>query len=217
MTITNIGTLQAAAESWLERSDISDALFLEFANSVADKLMRGVLAPDGRTWIVPPLRIAAMLTTATLTTSGASVALPADWLEFERVWIDATDGKDLLFTPVRQFRSDPDSQLTGTPIKYTIDGGTIYVAPTSDADLEVSYYAKLGAFTGDSSTDAILTAHPRIYLAGVLEEALSWIGDDAREMKEGMKFALGVKGLNANDKQAQTSGSVLIARTGSAP
>jgi hypothetical protein len=210
MAITNIGTLQTATESWMERT-FDDSIFLEWANSVADKLMYGVMGPDARTWVVPPLRVRAMHETATLTTSSAAVALPSDWLEFTRVWIDsANDGGDLLYVPLAQFKSMADAQLTGTPKKYTM-----YVAPTSDASIEVSYYEKLGAFTGDASTDAILTAHPRIYLAGCIAEACGWIQDYEREDREGAKFAAAVRAQNESYSRAQRSGSLLVMRPGS--
>lgn len=211
MAITTIATLQAAAESWMERT-LDDALFLEWANAVADKLMNGVLAADDRTWIVPPLRARSMESTTTLTTSSGSVALPTDWLEFKRVWIDATDGKDLVYKPLRQFKTDPDSQLTGTPTKYTIDAGRLYIAPTTDADIEVTYYEKLGSFTGDASTDAILTDHGAVYLSGVLVEAYRWTRDADGVALEQAEFGAKVRGLNATDKSAQSSGSLLIAQ-----
>lgn len=211
MTISTIATLQTAVESWAER-EFTDALFLEWANAASRKLMHGVMGPDGRTWIVPPLRYRGMETTTTLTMSGASVAVPADWLEFKRIWIDANDGKDLIYTPLSQFKTDADSQSTGTPSKYTIDGGTLYVAPTSDADLEVTYYQTLGAFTGDASTDTVLTNNPEVYLSGVLAEAYRWIRDTDGMALEQAEFAAKVRGLNAEDKRAQTSGSILVAR-----
>lgn len=211
MAISNVGTLQSAVESWLERT-FDDALFLEFANNVADKLNYGVLGPDGRTWIVPPLRLRSMLTTTTLATSSAAATVPSGLLEFERIWIDANDGKDLLYVPLSQFRSRANAQLTGTPTEYTMEGATLYVAPTSDATLQVSYFSKLGAFTGDSSTDTVLTNHPRAYLQGVLEEALGWISDFERAGYEGQKFAATVKGLAAADRAAKVSGSLLVMR-----
>lgn len=211
MTITNIGTLQDAAESWAERS-YTDALFLQWANAVARKLERGVMGPDSRTWLVPPLRVRAMLTQGTLSTSGGSVALPADWLEFERIWINANDGKDLLYMPLAQFRSIADSQLTGTPTKYTIDGSTLYVAPTSDATLQVSYYTTLGAFTGDASTDAILTAYPEVYLSGVLCEAYRWARDAEGLALEQAELSGKVRALNAQDRNAKASGSLHVMR-----
>lgn len=211
MAITNIATLQAAVESWLERS-FDDSLFLEWANAVADKLNNGVLDPTGRVWLNPPVRIRSMLTQTTLATSGGSASLPADWLEFERIWINANDGKDLLYLPLRQFRSHVDSQLTGTPTKYTIDGTTIFVAPTTDATLQISFYEKLGAFTGDSSTDAVLTNHPRVYLSGVLSEACDWIKDYDQSARELNKFNAAAHGLNAMEARASRSGSILMMR-----
>lgn len=213
MAITNIGTLQDAAESWTERT-FTDSVFLEWANAAARKLMNGMLSPDGRSWIVQPLRYRRMETTTTLTTSSASVAVPADWLEFKRVWIDANDGKDLIYRPLTQFRSIPESQQTGTPLYYTIDAGNIYVAPTSDADLEVTYYQTLGAFTGDSSTDAVLTYNPEVYLSGVLVEAYRWMRDPEGMAMEQIEFSAKVRGLNGQDQQALTSGSLLVAMPG---
>lgn len=211
MTISNIATLQAAAESWTER-EFDDALFLQWANAVARKLMRGLMGPDGRTWIVPPLRYRGMETTDTLTTSGASVALPSDWLEFKRIWIDANDGIDLGYRPLRQFRSLAEAQQTGTPLYYTIDAGVLYVAPTTDTDLEVTYYQALGAFTGNASTDEVLTNNPEVYLSGVLCEAYRWMRDPDGLGMEQAEFSAKVRGLNAQDTQAQTSGAILVAR-----
>lgn len=211
MAITNIGTLQTAAESWAERT-FDDSLFLEWANAAADKLNRGVLAQDNRTFIIPPVRIASMLTSTTIVTSSAVGSIPAAVLEFERIWIDANDGKDLTYVPLTQFRTDPDSQQTGTPQKYTIDGSSLYVAPTSDATLQVSYWSKLGAFTGDSSTDAVLTNHPGVYLSGVLCEYYRWSRDPEGMAMEQAEFGAKARGLSAQDKMAQTSGSILVCR-----
>lgn len=213
MAITNVGTLQDAVESWLERT-LTDSLFLEFANQVADKLNHGVMGPDGRTWLCPPVRIRSMLDTDTLTTSGGSVALPADWLETERLWIDNSDGTgiDLLYMPLTQFRTHPDAVLTGPPSKFTVDGSTLYIAPTTDADLEISYYARLGGFTGDSDTDAILTNHPNTYLTGCIAQACGWIGDYGRQDRENGNFYAAARALNANNSRAQSSGSLLVAR-----
>lgn len=214
MAITNIGTLQTAFESWTERTDVSDSLFLEWANAVADKLNRGVMGPDGRTWLIPPVRTKAMLTATTLASSGGTATVPAAVLEFTRIWLNNTDGTgiDLLFMPLQQFRTHPDAVLTGTPSKYTMDGSTLYTAPTDAATLQISYYGKLGAFTGDSSYDAILTNHPGVYLSGVLCEYYRWGRDPDGLAMETMEFAAKARGVNAQDRQAQRSGSILVAR-----
>lgn len=212
MAITNIGTLQTAAESWAERT-FDDSLFLEWANAVADKLNNGVMGPDGRTWLIPPVRIKAMLAQTTLATTGGQATIPATVLEYERIWLNSSDGApELLYYPLRQFRAHPDSVLTGTPSKYTIDGSTLFIAPTTDQTLQVSQYARLGGFDDDADTDAILTAHPGVYLSGVLVEYYRWNRDPDGLAMETMELAGKVRGLNAQDKAAQTSGSLLISR-----
>jgi hypothetical protein len=216
MAITNIGTLQTAVESWLERT-FDDSLFLEWANDVADKLTNGVMSPDGKTWFMQPVRVRSMETQGTIVTTSAVGALPASWLEFKRIWIDASDGsgKDLIYTPLRQFKTDPDSIMSGTPQKYTIDGDNLYVAPTTDAVLQVTYYTKLGVFTGDSSTDDILTNHPGLYRQGVIAEACDWMADFERANVERSKMFAQANGLTAMERRAQSSGSILVARPGS--
>lgn len=211
MAITTIGTLQTAAESWTERT-LDDSLFLEWANAVADKLNNGVMGPDGR-WLIPPVRIKSMLSATTLATSGGEAAIPSTVLEYERIWLDSSDGApELLYYPLRQFRSHPDAVLSGTPTKYTIDGSTLFIAPTTDQTLQVSQYAKLGSFTGDASTDAVLTNHGAVYLSGVLCEYYRWARDPDGLAMETMEFAAKVKGLNAQDRIAKTSGSMLVMR-----
>lgn len=211
MAITNIGTLQDAVESWMERT-FDDALFLEWANDVAGVLMRGVLDPGGRTWICPPLRTRDMLTSTTLATSNTQASLPADWLEFERIWIDANDGADLTFIPLTQFRTHPYVQQSGTPTSYTIDGDTLFTLPTSDATLQISYYQTLGGFTGDSDDDVVLLSDPGLYRMGVMAEACDWIQDYERAQIERAKFYARVRGLNAQTKLASQSGALLVAQ-----
>lgn len=213
MAITNIGTLQTAAESWTERT-LDDSLFLEWANAVADKLNRGVMAPDNRNWLVPPVRIPSMLTSTTLATTSGQATVPAAVLEYERIWINNNDGSgiDLLYMPLGQFRTHPDSVLSGTPTKYTIDGSTLFIAPTTDQTLQVSYWGALGGFDEDSDTDAVLTAHPGVYLSGVLAEFYRWNRDPDGMAMETLEFASKARGINAQAKSRNTSGSILVAR-----
>jgi hypothetical protein len=57
----------------------------------------------------------------------------------------------------------------------------------------------------------VLTAHPRVYLSGVLSEACGWIGDYEREGREDAKFSAAVRGLNAEYARSQRGG-LLVAR-----
>lgn len=211
MAITNKGSLQSAVESWLERS-FDDALFVEFAANVTDKLERGVMSPDGRAWACPPLRCRAMLVSDEMDSATGEVT---DWLAFERVWIDSqSEGRDLHYVTPQKFASDPRAAQTGTPSIYTIDGNQFRAAPTTPTILQVTYYQTLGALSDDADTNTVLGAHPRVYLYGCIAEACGWIGDFARQDREFMNFAAAVKALNVERVQSNTSGSVLVMRPG---
>lgn len=207
MTITNLGTLQSAVESWMERS-FDDALFAEFATTVTDKLERGVMGPDGETWLVPPLRCRDMITSDTVDTATGAVS---SWLEFERLWIDGDCDRELLYRSPQQFLSDPRSRETsGNPQIYTMDGVSLRFGPQGDATLQVTYYIRLNPLLVDADTNIILTNHPRVYQQGCMSEACDWLGDYARSDREALKFAAAVRALNAEKKQTQQRGSALV-------
>jgi hypothetical protein len=215
VTISTVATLQDFVESYLERT-LDDSLFLQFLQNVHSKLHRGVMGADGRTWVVPPLRHRCMLTTGTLTTSGGSVALSGltRWLEFERLWIDQNYHPGLKYHPLATFRDMTDASQSGTPELYTIDGATLYVAPTSDAEINVSYYQHFEELTADGDTNALFTTAPNAYLHGALAEAFRWSRNAQRQAEEDALFAAVIRALNDEKSQAQTSGSPLIGRVG---
>lgn len=64
----------------------------------------------------------------------------------------------------------------------------------------------------DASTDEVLTNNPEVYLSGVLCEAYRWMRDPDGLGMEQAEFSAKVRGLNAQDTQAQTSGAILVAR-----
>lgn len=216
MTISSYATLKTAAESWTERT-YTDTIFGEFVANVTDVLNRGMMAADQRTWIVPPCRARAMLTSVTLTLASGAVALPGDWLEFERLWVDANAGDPLSLVPLQEYWRDGRTRQSGTPSIYTIDGQTLRTAPAGNGEVEASYFARLTSPASGSDTNVILTNHARVYLQGVLVEASEWEEASARADRERIKFGASVAALNAEMRSSQTSGSLLVMRPTSAP
>jgi hypothetical protein len=214
MAIINLGTLQTACESWMERT-LDDSLFLEFAAEVTNVLNYGLRALDDRSWVVPPLRSRKMVTTTTLSVSSAQASLPADWLEFQRLWINTNTGRDLIYTPQDSFASYPLRDESGEPTVYTIDDELVRFAPTTDAVVQATYVQKLSELTGDSSTNVALTNHPHIYRHGCLWKAFDWEGNRERSDRELQFLSGGVKALNVQKNQAQTRGVQLRMRPGS--
>ena len=209
MTISNVGTLQTAVESWVERT-LTDSLFLEFCTNVTDRLERGGKTPDGRAWVSQPIRIRSMLYTTTMNSSTGEIT---DWLEFSRVAIeDGENDRELKFVTPLEFSSSPLAVVNDKPLIYTIDGTTFRAAPTQATTLAVTYYQRLSPLTADASTNAVLTNHPRVYLHGCIAETCEWLADYERADREWAKFGAAVAGLNAEFKQAQTRGAIMRAR-----
>jgi hypothetical protein len=217
MAITNLGTLQTAVETWLGGRTIPDSLFLEFATEITGILHTGMRDDEDRTWVVPPLRSRLMETSSTLSVSGAQASLPADWLEFSRLWIDTNSGRPLRYLPLNEFWQDYRVQASDEPEVYTIDGTTMHFAPTSDATVQISYFQELDALAADEDTNVILTDAPHIYRRGCLWLALDWEGPDSegpnlRTANELRGFASVVKAVNAERNKAQRGGSLLVQR-----
>lgn len=102
MSISTYAELKTAVANWLEDSTLT-ARVPEFIALAQAKMYRGVLGPDGRTWIIPPLRIRDMVTTADITITDGVGALPSGWLEFERLWIDSSGQPNLKYLPPTTF------------------------------------------------------------------------------------------------------------------
>lgn len=215
MSITTYGELKTAIANWLERSDLTSRI-PEFISLAQARMYRGMLGPDGRTWLIPPLRIRDMLTTADITVTDGVGSLPAGWLEFKRVWIDDTDQPNLTYMPVTTFYdwAQSHTEAAGEPVQgYTIEGSTIRIAPPNTETLKSVHYAKFTAMSADGDADWIVTNAPNVYLDGALAEAYAgYLRDPEGAAHHGQVFAAGVRGLMAQDAMGQAAGSALRMR-----
>lgn len=210
MTISTYAELKTAVANWLERSDLTSRI-PEFISLATAKMYRGVMGPDGRTWIVPPLRIRDMVATADVSVTDGVGALPSGWLEFLRLWISDTDQPNLKYYPPQIWWDlyGAHHAESSAVQAYTIEGAVIRLAPANTETLKSVHYAKFTALSADSDTDWILTNAPHVYLHGALMEAGSYLRDGELEGKETQAFAASVKGLMGQENQAQFAGSVL--------
>lgn len=214
MTIDTYATLKSAVASWLERSDLTDRI-PEFISLAQAKIYRGVKGPDGRTWIIPPLRLRNMVTTADISVTAGVGALPSGWIEFVRLWVDDTDQPNLKYYPPTiwwDLYGAHNAASSESVDAYTIEGLVIRIAPPNTETLKSVHYATFTALSADGSTDWILTNAPHVYLHGALAEAGSYLRDTELEGKETAAFAAAVRGLMGAEEQAQHGGSVLVAR-----
>jgi hypothetical protein len=215
VTISTYAELKTAIANWLERSDLTSRI-PEFLALAQAKMYRGVLGQDGRTWVIPPLRIRDMITNANITVTAGVGTLPTGWLEFLRLWIDSTDQPNLKYLPPHTFYDNVgahDTSAAADILAYTIEGSTVRTAAPGSDTLKSVHYAVFTAMSADGDADWIVLNAPHVYLEGALAEAYGgYIRDAEGAAYHAMNFAAAVKGLNAQYSQAQHAGSALIMR-----
>lgn len=108
-------------------------------------------------------------TTALVTVAGVNtVALPADILQLDEVFLDSDPGS-LRYAPENQTNVDYSQSEVSRPTFYTILGNkTIKLTPTPDAayNITLRYKAKIPALTSINTTNWLLTKNPNVYLFG---------------------------------------------------
>lgn len=198
----NYGELKTAVAGWINRSDLT-AVVPTFITLAEDRIFWGNDAPEFAT---APLRVGAMLTTVN-PFSGTS--LPSDWTELKRVsWILSGSIKyPLDFCPIEKI--GPYEGISGRPQFYSLKGDTIVYGPTFTNDVEIIYYAKPAAMSGDSDTNFLLTDAPSVYLQAALLEAAIYLKDNDATMRHAKAFANALNAYQSQDDGNMHSGSTL--------
>jgi hypothetical protein len=198
MAISTYTELIASVANWAHRSDL-DALMPDFVTMAESRISRD-------------LRLRQQITSASLSaTAGVqSVAIPADWLEFENLSVVANPDRNLVYVPVEHIDSAYSSASVGIPAVYTIEGGNILLAPTPSANYQVDviYYARFPSLLTNSS-NWLLTNHPNIFLFACLIEAYYFIQDEKMISLFTQRYNEGLQQLQEQDERASHSGSAL--------
>lgn len=203
MSLTTYSGLKDSIASWLKRTDLTTNIpdFIELAEAR----------------IARDLRLRKQITQATLTTTAGvqTVALPADWLEFENVNILTSPPRNLTYVNIEHMDVRFPSDFTGTPAVYTMEGEHMLFGPVPDAaySVDVFYYARLAALSDSNATNWLLTNHPSIYLFAALAEAEPFMHNDQRAGMWEAKYAKEVNDLQSSDDAGMFSGSALRVRS----
>lgn len=200
--MTDRATLQAAVDAWLIRDDIA-----------ADSTNFGLILKLAEAKISRVVRAAVMEKTATLTFTGRSEDLPADFLEARNPFVDDTVRRMDYLTPEALRRSSVWS--TGRVGQfYTLEGGggtapddrmqMTIAAPASVStplSVDVYYYARFPALTAPTDTNWLITNHFDIYLYATLRAAAEFIQEDALEDRYAGKFDRAVAELRVQENR----------------
>jgi hypothetical protein len=214
MALSTYAEIKAAVAAWAYTGGGVTAALVgtDFFPQVQSMMYRG----DGTD--IVPLRISAMVDSATITPASGGVItlssqMDAGWLEIIEMVPTSTGALALEYLPPWMFRKRAEEIARTTPPQmiYTIEGDSLYLAPASVQPIVARWYQKFTALSADGDMDWIITNAPQVYLNGCLMLACAYTQDD-REAGFRAKFAASIKALNMNDQRARSSGAFKVAR-----
>lgn len=216
MTISTYSTLKTALGDWAFNrgtSDLSAGRVDDFFTITHRKIFYGCMEPGYET---EPLRIRAMETTADLSITGQTVALPTRYIQNRRLYLNATP-KILMeqVAPERLYELYPET-TTGEPKVYAIEGENIVFGPTPDDTYTGKhlYYQTFAALSSDGDTNWLTTNAPDAYLFGALAEFLTFDGELDEAKMWAQRFAGVIRALNHADIHDRYSGATMRSRPG---
>lgn len=212
MSVSTYAGIKAAVADYLERTDLTTPIANDFFPLMQAKMY------FGHGTDIQPLRIRAMIDSAIITPdSGGSFSITSNcgsgFLHFLELVPTTAGSPSLDYVDPWQFRKQVDAlqSTTGPQYVYTVEGGTVYLAPAAVTTISAKWYEKFTALSGDSDTDWIILNAPHVYMDGCLMEACAYLQDE-REAMFRQKFAAGIRALNMTDQRQRASGSTPVAR-----
>ncbi len=170
MAITNYGELKTAVANWLLRDDLT-ARIPEFVSLAENRIARTVR-----------VRELEATTTTAMVVGQRSYALPANYLQFRRVYVATTVKRRLEFRSPVHYWSVYGNSANATPEVFTIEDDNLLLGPppATTNNIDFLYYAKLTKFATDTDTNDLLTNATGLYLYGALIESAPFLGNDPR-------------------------------------
>lgn len=148
-------------------------------------------------------------TRATITLAGRFTDLPADYLEMARI---AVEGPLSIVTSDRMDALHESNPIaSASPLYYAIAGDQIEAFPSSTADAEIRYYAKIPALSDAVPTNWLLDIAPDAYLYGSLIQSAPYLQEDARISTWASLHEAAINGVNADGRNGRY-GTKLVMR-----
>lgn len=203
MTISTYAELEQAIQDWAIRTDTAFTNQIpEFVALAEERIYYGNEHEES-----DPLRARAIEVETTITMTAGVGPLPSDYLEMRALTRD-NDPVGLDYLPPHQFEAIK-TELTGTgvPGYYTVKASNVEIAPGWTGTLDALYYQRLPVLT--TGTNAILTAHPNLYLWASLVEAMQFVGNEKKQGDFGRRYNGSVSAVNRVNGRGQRSGTLL--------
>jgi len=199
LALNNYTNIKAAIADWLDRSDLTTQI-ADFMTMAENRIYRD-------------LRIRAMETALSATTSSGVISVPTGYLEMKYMYIDTspTQGlqrKDLSFI----YENYPTRSADGKPEFYAREAGNFIFGPFPDSDYAIKgvFYKKLDVLAATTNeTNFITDDIPQALLFGSLVEAEPFIQNDERVPLWESKYQAIIKQAQDQDDDEALSGSPL--------
>lgn len=170
MALTTYTELKASLADWLHRSDLTSQIadFVTLAESEINTELR--------------LRLMEADEALTLTSATRTVALPSRYIEpisLELV-IAGQSNQELTYRQPQQLAINAAAGSAARPEYWTVNGSDIEFPNLPDQTYTLKFRMLKGLDLAATSTNALLTAYPGLYLYGSLLQSAPYMVNDAR-------------------------------------
>ncbi|WP_423156438.1 phage adaptor protein [Stenotrophomonas maltophilia] len=166
-TVVDYATLKAAVADELARADLNNAVpgFIQLAEADLNR----------------QLRVRQMQATATGTSAGNTITLPANYREMQAVYVTFGGVKLSLKGMSPDALATNANYFGGPPIGYVEQGDTlILVNGPGNLDYVITYFASIPALSDSNQQNWLILREPGLYLYSSLVHSAPFINDDGR-------------------------------------
>lgn len=200
--VADYASLVTAVTDFLNRSDLS-AFVPNFLQNAQARLYKN-------------LRIRAMETALSLTTSSGVAAIPATYVELKYAYVNSSPVNMLKRTSPQQiYQQYPDRTISSTRPDLIATEGTNFIfgaVPVDGTIIKGIYYARLPLLSGSNTTNWFITDAPDLLLYGALLEAEPFLNGDERALTWKALYDMAFKAVEDEETNQKASGGGLQTR-----
>ena len=196
MALANYSDIVSAISSWTHRGDLS-SVAPDFITLAEQRIYYGC---EEEPFKCDPLRIRIMEEQDTGNASSGVITIPSGYVETIRLLVTVSGkNSELRYLPPNQNASYETE--SGTASFYTRVNEGLKVGPSTAAYVH-DYYKRFDALTSSATTNALLTAHPNVYLYACLIEAWLYASNMAKAQWAYGMYRSAVNALQRSDRRS---------------
>jgi hypothetical protein len=196
MALANYSDLATAISAYTHRGDLTPFV----ADAIALAEQRIYYGCDEEPFRSEPLRLRIMEEQDTGTASSGVITIPSGYLETIRLKA-TTSGEHRTLSYLPPFAISGYEGTADEAIFYTRVNEGLKVGPTTATYIH-DYYKRFDALTSSATTNALMTAHPHLYLWGSLIEAWLYVNNMAKAQWAFSQYRAAVNALVRSDRRS---------------